>query len=238
MRAEPLTVSDVGAAALPLVIEAVDAAVAARGRAIVSLCGGSSPLPLYRRLAAADLPWDRLYVTFGDERFVPLDHPDSNAGAAIEAFLGTVPVPEEQLLTWPILDSAWASAEAYRGLLERTFGGLPTVDLTLLGLGDDAHTASLFPGTGAVLLDGPTLAVQAPDYAQPGGWRLTMSAPALSDSRQVFFLVAGAGKVPALRRTFGAEAPEEPLTDTERDALPALSIGAHDRLLLITDVEF
>lgn len=238
MATELLTVSDVGAAALPLVVDAIEAAVAARGRAIISLCGGSSPLPLYRRLAGADLPWDRLYVTFGDERFVPLDHPDSNAGAAIEAFLGTVPVPEDQLLTWPILDAAWPSAEAYRGLLERSFGGLPTVDLTLLGLGDDAHTASLFPGTGSVLLDGPTLAVEAPAYARPGGWRLTMSAPALSDSRQVFFLVSGENKVPALRATFGSEAPEAPLTDTERDTLPALSIGAHDRLLLITDVEF
>lgn len=234
MEAEQQLVEDVTAAALPVVEGAIRRAVADRGRAIVALPGGSTPIPLFEALAEAELPWDRLWVTFGDERFVPLDHPDSNAGAAIEAFLGRVPIPDDQLLTWPILDDPHDSAAAYRGRLEGAFGSFPTFDLNLLGLGDDGHTASLFPNTGAALLPGPTLAVRAPDYAAPGGWRLSMSAPALSDSRTVVFLVSGEGKREALRRTFGDEAEAA----HDHDALPARAITARERLLLITDTQF
>lgn len=239
MRPEKLLAPDVTAAALPLFERAVVRAVAERGRAVVALCGGSTPLPLFRALAQADLPWDRLWVAFGDERFVPLDHQDSNAGAAMRAFLGQVPVPEQQVLTWPILEQPHASAEAYRGLLESALGDFPTFDLNLLGLGSDGHTASLFPGTGAVLLPGPTLAVRAPQGVTPGGWRLSLSASALSDSREVLFLVSGAGKTEALRRTFGDDqADDAPLGDAQLDAQPARAITAHERLLLVTDVSF
>ncbi len=230
--------TDVTEAALPVVVQTIRGAVAARGRAILALSGGSTPVPLYRRLAGADLPWDRLWVTIGDERFVPSDHPDSNAGAAMEAFLGQVPIPEEQLLFWPILEDPFASAEAYRGLVERALGGWPTLDLNLLGLGDDGHTASLFPNTGAVLRPGPTLALRAPDDVNPGGWRLSMSAAALSDSRTVLFLVSGAAKAQALEATFGPEALDEPADEQLLDAYPARAIGARERLLLVTDVEF
>lgn len=237
MEAERLLVPDVTAAALPLFERAVTHAVAERGRAVVALCGGSTPLPLFRALAATDLPWDRLWVTFGDERFVALDHPDSNAGAASAAFLDLVPIPEQHILTWPILEQPQASAEAYRGLLENALDGFPTFDINLLGLGSDGHTASLFPGTGDVLLPGPTLALQAPAGVTPGGWRLSLSASALSNSRLVLFLVAGAGKTEALQRTFGAS-DDEPLSDAELDAQPARAITARERLLLVTDVPF
>ena len=176
MTFNKLTVADPAAAALPLVEASIVGAVAERGRAVVALPGGSSPLPLFRLLAAADLPWDRLWVTFGDERFVPLNHEHSNAGAALAAWLDHVPIPRQQVLTWPILADPAESAYEYRRAVEAALGAFPTFDLNLLGLGDDGHTASLFPGTGAVLLAGPTLAVTAPDYAAPGGWRLSMSA--------------------------------------------------------------
>ncbi len=238
MRTEKLVVEDVAAAALPLVEASIVSAVAERGRAVLALCGGSSPVPLFRLLAQADLPWQHVWVTFGDERFVPVEHAHSNAGAAIREFLGEVPVPREQLLTWPILEDPAESAHAYRERLEAAFGGFPTFDLNLLGLGDDGHTASLFPGTGAVLLEGPTLAVLAPAYASPGGWRLSMSASALSNSREVLFLVLGENKTAALRATFGREAREAAQSASELDAHPARAITARERLTLITNVPF
>ncbi len=238
MEFQKLVADDAAAAAQPLVESTITRAVSERGRAIVALPGGSSPIPLFRRLVAAELPWQQVWVTFGDERFVPLTHEHSNAGAAIRELLDKVPVPREQVLTWPILDDPLESAHAYAEELERTFGGFPTHDLNLLGLGDDGHTASLFPGTGDVLLTGPTLAVRAPDYASPGGWRLSMSARALSDSREVLFLVSGANKVPALRRTFSDDARAAARSDAALDSNPARAVQAKERLTLVTDVEF
>lgn len=238
MTFEKLIVDDPAAAALPLVEAAIVGAVAERGRAVVALSGGSSPLPLFRMLAGSDLPWERLWVTFGDERFVPVTHEHSNAGAAIRELLGEVPVPSEQILTWPVLDDPAESAHEYRRQLESALGTFPTFDMNLLGLGDDGHTASLFPGTGAVLLAGPTLAVRAPAYATPGGWRLSMSAAALSNSHEVIFLAPGANKVEALRTTFGPEARAAQGSAEELDAHPARAISARGRLTVVTDVAF
>ncbi len=238
MEFQRVVADDAAAAAQPLIEAVIARAVEERGRAIVALPGGSSPLPLFRGLVNAHLPWSQVWVTFGDERFVPLEHEHSNAGAALRELLDKVPVPREQVLTWPILGDPLESAHAYAAALEKAFGEFPTFDLNLLGLGDDGHTASLFPGTGAVLLAGPTLAVRAPDYASPGGWRLSMSARALSDSGEVIFLVTGTNKVPALRRTFGDDAREAPRTDAALDSHPARAIQARQRLTLVTDVEF
>lgn len=251
MEVEKIVATDVAAAALPLVEAAILNAVAENGRAVVALPGGSSPLPLFRALRSSDLPWERLWVAFGDERFVPLDHEHSNAGAAIRELLGHVPVPEGQVLTWPILDDPAESAHAYRELLERALGAFPIFDLNLLGLGDDGHTASLFPGTGAALLEGPTLAVHAPDYVAPGGWRLSLSASALSASQHVLFLVVGQNKLQALRRTFGdlttradgahgasPTAAGAEAGAAELDANPARAITALRRLSVVTDVSF
>ncbi|MFA5552822.1 MAG: 6-phosphogluconolactonase, partial [Trueperaceae bacterium] len=234
MRFEQFVTDEPATAALALVRAAITSAVLERGRALLALGGGSSPLPLFRLLAATDLPWERVWVTFGDERFVALDHEHSNAGSAMKHLLNHVAVPPSQVLTWPILTDPAESAQEYRRQLERAFGGFPTFDLNLLGLGADGHTASLFPGTGAALLAGPTLAVRAPEYASPGGWRLSMSASALSDSREVLFLVTGAGKGEALRQTFGAEARSAERSDAALDAHPARAIAARDRLTLVT----
>ena len=238
MRFEKLVTDEPAVAALALVSATIVAAVAERGRAVLALGGGSSPLPLFHLLAAADLPWERVWVTFGDERFVALDHEHSNAGSAMQHLLSKVAVPRSQVLTWPILTDPAESAQEYRRQVERALGAFPTFDLNLLGLGADGHTASLFPGTGAALLAGPTLAVRAPEYAAPGGWRLSMSATALSDSREVLFLVTGTGKADALRLTFGAEALRAERSDAALDAHPARAIAARERLTLITDVQF
>ncbi len=243
-EAEIMLVEDVTAAALREVTHGVLEGVAQRGRAAIVLSGGSTPLPLYGRLAETELPWERVHVFWGDERFVELSDANSNAGAAMRALLDRVSVPESQIHPWPILQTPAASAAAYHGVLERALGPDPVFDVTLLGLGDDGHTASLFPGTGDALRTEPTFATTAPAGAAVRD-RLTLGAKALSSSRLVIFLVTGAAKVPALRATFGPDAPAlprgEPLpaaTARELDAHPARAVTARERLLLITDQGF
>lgn len=232
---------DVAAAALPLVVSSIGRAVQARGRATVGLSGGSTPLPLYELLANASVPWEDVWVFLSDERYVPPDHPHRNSRAARRVLLDKVPVPEQQILEWPTELAPVAAAESFATRLQEEFGGAPVFDLNLLGLGDDAHTASLFPHTGAVFLEGLTLALQAPAYASPAGWRLTLSASALSSSREVVFLVSGEGKREALTRTFLPATTAENGAQEERvvlDAAPARAISALERRYLVTDVEF
>jgi len=242
--AEIMLVEDITAAALPEVTHGVLEAVAQRGRAVIVLSGGRTPLPLYRRLADTDLPWDRVHVFWGDERFVGVSDANSNAGAAMKALLDLVDVPESQIHPWPILHTPAASATAYLGVLERTLGPDPVFDVTLLGLGDDGHTASLFPGTGDALRTELAFATSAPAGAAVRE-RLTLGARALSSSHLVIFLVTGEDKVPALRATFGPDVPDLPSgvplpaeTARELDAHPARAVKAQERLLLITDQEF
>lgn len=233
-RAEVTVVPDVAAEAYELVTTALNEAVALRGRAVLNLSGGSTPLPLYRRLIDSDLPWDRLFITWGDERFVPLGSDSSNAGVALRTLFDHVDVPAEQLLTWPVEGEPAEAAASYAQTLEAKLGADPVFDLTLLGLGGDGHTASLFPGSGDVLRSGLTLATTAPEGVTPSGARLSMSAMALSRSRTVAFLVSGVDKLPALRASFGPAASDH--DPVSLDAHPARAISALNRLLVITDV--
>lgn len=235
-RAEVMVVPDVTAAAYDLVVDAINAAAARRGRAVLNLSGGSTPLPLYQRLVHAELPWQQLFVTWGDERFVPLESADSNAGVAIRTLLDHVPVPAEQVFTWPILAEPAAAAAGYQRTIAAELGREPVFDVTLLGLGGDGHTASLFPASGDVLRTDPTLVTTAPAGVEPSGPRLTMSAAALSRSRVVLFLVAGADKLPALRASFGPAAQAHDAASL--DAYPARAITALERLVVVTDVAF
>lgn len=181
---------------------------ASGGRFALNLSGGSTPKSVYELLGTEvyrrKFDWERIHVFFGDERFVPPDHPDSNYRMAREAMLARVPIPEENVHAVPTtgMDPA-AAAAAYEDTLKR-FYGKDTLDLarplfavTLLGLGDDGHTASLFPGTEA--LSERTRWVTAVVGAKPEP-RITMTYPVLASSRSVVFLVAGAGKREMLGR--------------------------------------
>lgn len=222
-------VENVAEAAGALFVEQAEASVQERGRFVVVLSGGSTPLKMYAWLLEKyrDAPfWRDTHVLWGDERFVPHDHPDSNYGAAKAALLDHVPVPSAQIHPWPYLEddpegSAAELADTLRTLLE---GG--PFDLTLLGLGEDAHTASLFPGTGAVFDEGLTTVVRPPGK----GVRLSLTAATLSRSRTVAFLVQGEGKREALRRTL------EPDDAPNFDQTPARAIRAQDDLVWLTDV--
>lgn len=185
-------------AAADAVVEHARAAVGARGAFAVALAGGSTPAALYHLLADARGPWraavawDRVHVFFGDERSVPPDHADSNFRLADEALLRHVPVAAVHRMEGE--RPAEEAARAYEARLARRFGAgpPPRLDLVLLGLGADGHTASLFPGSPA--LEERLRWVAAPWVPAVGAHRLTLTLPVLDAAAAVLFLVAGASK--------------------------------------------
>lgn len=185
----------------------VDHARAREGRFAICLSGGSTPRRLYQLLAAPPfreaLPWPRLHWFWGDERFVPWDHPDSNYGMARAALLAHVPAPPQNVHGIPTTGDPAAAANAYQEDLRAYYGSdrldpaRPLFDVQLLGLGADGHTASLIPGTD--VLDERTRWVAAVTHGRPEA-RITLTYPALESSRHTAFLVAGADKREALAR--------------------------------------
>ncbi len=182
-------------------------AVAARGQVTIGLPGGSTPRTLFALLAdspwAKRIDWARVHVFWGDERCVPPDHPDSNYRLAHETLLRHVPVSTEQIHRIPAELLPAEAARAYERTLRDFFADddlslpQPRFDLLLLGLGDDGHTASLFPGTAA--LAETTRWVVENYVPRLDAWRITLTAPAINAAAHVIFLVSGAGKAPALR---------------------------------------
>jgi 6-phosphogluconolactonase len=177
------------------------AALAARGRFRLALAGGSTPRALYAHLAAArDLDWSRVDVFFGDERAVGPDDPQSNFRMARETLLAPAGVPPENVRR---LRGEDAELDAAARDYEAALGGpsAPPLDLALLGMGADGHTASLFPGTAA--LDERTRLAVANDVPQLQTRRLTLTYPALLAAGELLFLVAGADKAETLRDVLG-----------------------------------
>ncbi len=184
-------------------VATADQAIAARGRFAVALSGGSSPKKLYELLASdayrAQVAWGKVYFFFGDERTVPKTSPDSNYRMAKQALLDPLAIRPDHVFA---VDTALAPAEAaaqYGVAIEEFFGDEPArFDLVLLGLGDNAHTASLFPHT--AVLHATTAEVQAVFVAEVNMYRLTFTAPLINQARAVAFLVFGADKAAAVRR--------------------------------------
>ncbi|HEV3030571.1 MAG TPA: 6-phosphogluconolactonase [Polyangia bacterium] len=204
-------------------------AVAARGCFRFALAGGSTPRALYARLAAVrDLDWAHTYVFFGDERNVGPDDPQSNFRMARETLLAPGGVPPENVRRMrgedPDLDAAARDYEA-------ALGGpaAPPLDLALLGMGADGHTASLFPGTKALDETGRLcVAVEVPRLATR---RLTLTTPVFLAARELLFLVAGADKAETLRDVLGASRDPRrwPSQVLLRRARPRLSLLFCDR---------
>ncbi len=176
----------------------IDLALAERNRAQIALAGGETPKPAYERLGREHLPWERVDVLLGDERWVDADDPASNALMLRHTLLAQPPALHARFHPVPTdADSPGADAAQYGDLVaELCEGSPPRLDLVLLGLGDDGHTASLFPGTEATTVTDRWATVSE----GKGLPRITLTAPVLSAARQVIFLVSGAGKQQALRR--------------------------------------
>jgi 6-phosphogluconolactonase len=181
----------------------------ARAGGHVVLTGGSSPQRAYELAAKAEADWSAATVWFGDERCVPPAHPDSNFGMADRALLSKLsPVPHVVRMEGE--RGPHAGAEAYEAQIRQRFGGEPLWDLMLLGLGPDAHCASLFPNRREQdVVD--RLVVGVPDAGmEPRVPRISMTIPCLNDSRRVVFLVTGESKREAVRRAFVDADPTTP----------------------------
>lgn len=188
-------------------------AIAARGACHVALSGGSTPKRLFQRLAALGreaLPWDRVVLWWGDERTVAPDHADSNYRMARETLIAPLALTHVHRIEAE-RDPAEA-ASAYEADLVATLGDPPELDLVWLGMGPDGHTASLFPGSPA-LLEGHRLVVANPvDSPLTRGptTRITLTARAINAARHVRFLVAGADKADTLAAVIAG--PRRPAT--------------------------
>lgn len=205
--------------AVELIEKVVVDAIQRRGRCSIALGGGGTPRPVYVALAErhaggrSPIDWARVFVLFGDERCVPPEDDLSNFRMANESLLSRVPIPAEQVLRMRGEMDPHLAATEYEiaiGRLLRTTER-PVVDLVILGLGEDGHTASLFPGTAAVRERGR---VCVPQYVDKlSAWRLTLTPGVIGSARTAVFLVEGASKATSLARVL--EGPFMP------DVLPA-----------------
>jgi 6-phosphogluconolactonase len=204
------TPADLFQAAATEFVALASQAIQSNRRFTVALSGGSTPKSLYMLLASASIPsiaWEKVFFFFGDERFVPPDHPDSNYHMAREAGLFSK-VPEGNVFRVPTEgEDADSSARAYEQTLRKFFrlrpGEFPRFDLVLLGLGPDGHTASLFPGTAA--LNEKSLLVVANWVDKFQTYRITLTLPVLNRAACVMFLVSGADKAIIVREVLENE---------------------------------
>ena len=234
-RANRTVLADTAALARHAAEFIVAEAAQVTGRFTLSLSGGSTPKVLYALLATPEfrdrMPWDRVHLFWGDERFVAHDHADSNYRMTREALLDQVPIPPEHVHGVPDDGTPADAAQRYDRTL-RTFYGRenldasrPLFDVTLLGLGEDGHTASLFPASPA--LDETlawVVAVASPGGANVDQPRITMTLPAIASSGTVLFLAAGAGKRAILQRVWAGD-----------HDLPSARVRAMGRTLWMVD---
>ena len=202
-------VEDVAGAGAEYVVAGLRAALDASDTASLVLAGGNTPLALYARLVEADLPWERVHVFWGDERLVPPDDPGSNHAAAHDALLSRVSLPEANVhrIKGELEPAAAVAdyAEQLRAFAQQHDPGCPSpwprFDVALLGLGEDGHTASLFPGSPAACVV-PVQAVEA-EYDGRPAQRVTLTPIVFNHARRVAFLVTGANKAVAVAAALG-----------------------------------
>lgn len=192
--------------AVELILETIQSAIAQRGFCTLALAGGGTPQPVYEKLAQHPLPWEKLHIFWGDERYVPADHPDSNQKMARDAWLDQVAIPEENIHPMPTTgENPEADAQKHEQELRAFFhcpeGAFPSLDIILLGMGDDGHTASLFPHTEALTVRDRLITVGNKGDSK----RLSFTAPFLNQGQTVIFLVAGANKQSALKEIFSKQ---------------------------------
>ena len=185
-------------------------AIARSGRFAVALSGGSTPAALYSLLAARDfcdrVDWPRVHLFWGDERCVPPDHPDSNFRMVRENLLARIQIPTANIHRIMGEKEPRQAASVYEAELKNFFGAgaLPRFDLIFLGLGDDGHTASLFPGTDAA--DETTRLVAVAYVERLRSHRLTLTLPVINAAEQVVFLVSGKSKAAIVGAVLGSDA--------------------------------
>lgn len=227
---DPGTAAEVAADRIAAILSR---AVAARGRADWATTGGSSPVGIYRRLARDPLrgaiPWGDVHVWWGDDRYVPRDHPASNVKAFDDILMGIagaeegtagggpsgVPLPIANVHPFPTgeaigrsLGAGWCAATlaaALRGAGLDALDGWPIFDLILLGIGADGHLLSVFPGSPALDSTELAMAIPAPTHIGPHLERVTLNPEVIAAAREVIVVVGGADKAAVLTQVFGPE---------------------------------
>jgi 6-phosphogluconolactonase len=203
----------VAAEAAERVTAAAERAISQRGNFSIALSGGSTPKALYAFLTSepyrSRIDWSRVHILFGDERGVAPDHKDSNFKMADEALLSKVPIPKGQIyrMKGELGEKAEQAAKEYGLMLKSEFpDGL---DVVLLGMGGDGHTASIFPGTQAVAeKEHRVIGYFAENSSTGKSWRITMTAPYINRAREILVLLAGADKAKRLAEVL--EGPRDP----------------------------
>lgn len=217
--AELILFDDKGAvaqAAAQRIVAAARSAIERQGQFRLCLAGGTTPTAAYELLTGVDADWARWWIYHGDERCLPVGDPERNSLAADKTWLEQVPLPREQVFTIPAELGAVAAARAYEPIVE---AALP-FDLVLLGIGEDGHTASLFPGR-AVAED--RLVMPVHDSPKPPSDRVSLTTRAFSQSQQVLILVTGDSKADAIRQW------------SERQPLPVAQVAASANSLVLID---
>lgn len=191
-------------AAADAIVHAANQAIDAEGRFTIALSGGSTPEKAYQLLALPErsrqLDWKRIHVFFSDERFVPHDDSRSNYALAARTFLKLVPIPSANVYAIPVEGTdVQTAAKSYSAMLARFFGiselnRPPKIDFILLGLGDDGHTASLFPGKPSLTETKAWFIGTPPGVLPPPVDRITATLPLLNTGKKVVFLVGGEKK--------------------------------------------
>ena len=191
--------------AAELVLEASTRATSSKETFSIALSGGSTPKTLYQLLAdpaqrfREQFPWSSTHFFWTDERHVGPDDPESNYRMAQEAMLSHVPIPQINIhRIYGELKNAERAATDYEAELKKTFGNSPRIDLVLLGMGADGHTASIFPGS--EVLNETNSLVAAPWVDKLNSYRLTMTLPVLNNAQEVLLLVSGEEKAETLNR--------------------------------------
>ncbi|HHP7231068.1 MAG TPA: 6-phosphogluconolactonase [Xenococcaceae cyanobacterium] len=213
-----------------LILNKIQAGIKLQEKFTMALAGGSTPKPLYEFLATQSLPWEKIHVFWGDERYVSAIDANSNQLMARQAWLNKVTIPVENIHPVPTdaqnpeLDAQNHEAEI-KEFFQLAPGEFPSFDLILLGIGDDGHTASLFPHT-AALQERDRLVTVGDKNGEP---RITFTVPVINQGQCVMFLVSGANKRPALTQIFAEEGDDL--------AYPARLIEAQAELWWLLDQE-
>jgi len=190
--------------------------IAERGKFHLVLAGGRTPQAVYAKLSALHTDWHAWHVYFGDERCLPRNDPNRNDTMAFAQWLNASPIPRTQLFPMPAELGAEQGAQAYCEIVQ----SLDLFDLVLLGLGEDGHTASLFPGHHWD--NTPVVAIH--NSPKPPADRISLSVERLSAARAVWFFVTGADKIDAMQRWQRGE------------SIPAALISSHDGVDIFTDI--
>ena len=226
---------ELGRRSAELFVTLATGAVTSRGRFCVALSGGETPKAMHSQLQSdayvSRVPWSGVYVFWGDERYVPHDHPESNYGMARATLLDQVPIPDENIFSVPTgKGEAETSAGQYQETLRSFFkldkGEQPQFDLIVLGMGEDGHTASLFPDTAA--LENSSGVVVANYMEKLDAHRVTFTVSAINQATCVVFLISGASKASALKEVL--EGPYQPNRFPSQFVQPA-----NGKLLFLVD---